>query len=264
MNEELYQEEIGKLLAERNVLHAEACQVWTHVPDGYKLASVGNPVEAVRLMVEGLAVLAADGAALRERLAAVEKAFADAEQDRFADIQTALARERARVEAEFERLRAEVASGLCSENGKWLTATEKTTNSAIESALRAIDAARERLMGAPVTVATEKAKCTCPGPERDWDDCPSCFESAVEEQHGVDGKRLLEGETRKQWRARKVGGSYQYTGTVVAEFLTTSGQPRIVLEFDAPVQGMLFIYNRDQVEEIGEQPENERLMGETK
>jgi len=216
VNDELYQEEIGKLLAERNVLHAEACQVWTHVPDGYKLASVGNPVEAVRLMVEGLAVLAADGAALRERLAAVEKAFADAEQDRFADIQTALARERARVEAEFRRLRAEVASGLCSENGKWLTATEKTTNSAIESALRAIDAARER---------------------------------------------LLEGETRKQWRARKVGGGYQHTGTVVAEFLNTSGQPRIVLEFDDPVQGMLFIYNRDQVEEIGERPENERLMG---
>jgi len=111
VNEELYQEEIGKLLAERNVLHVEACQVWTHVPDGYKLASVGNPVEAVRLMVEGLSVLAADGAALRERLAA-------AEQDRLSSVadmvrqlavcealkQAALAQERARVEAEFARL----------------------------------------------------------------------------------------------------------------------------------------------------------------
>jgi len=61
-----------------------------------------------------------------------------------------------------------------------------------------------------------------------------------------------------------VGGSYQHTGTVVAEFLNTSGQPRIVLEFDTPVQGMLFIYNRDQVEEINEPSETERLTGGTK
>lgn len=214
MNDELYQEEIGKLLAERNVLHAEACQVWTHVPDGYKLASVGNPVEAVRLMVEGLAVLAADGAALRERLAAVEKAFADAEQDRFADIQTALARERARVEAEFEGLRDDPLPEINFNN--WDEEGARLLQDWAFRQLDAIDAARER---------------------------------------------LLEGETRKQWRARKVGGSYQHTGTVVAEFLNTSGQPRIVLEFDDPVQGMLFIYNRDQVEEIGERPENERLMG---
>lgn len=47
---------------------------------------------------------------------------------------------------------------------------------------------------------------------------------------------------------RKVGGSFQHTGTVVAEFRTAAGEPRIVLEFDAPVTGMLHVYRPDQVE----------------
>lgn len=51
-------------------------------------------------------------------------------------------------------------------------------------------------------------------------------------------------------RVRKVGGSYQHTGTVVSEFETTSGEKRIVLEFDVPVQGLLFILKPEQVEEI--------------
>lgn len=51
-------------------------------------------------------------------------------------------------------------------------------------------------------------------------------------------------------RVRKTGGSFQHTGTVVAEFNTTAGEPRIALEFDAPVQGMLHIYRPDQVEVI--------------
>ena len=49
-------------------------------------------------------------------------------------------------------------------------------------------------------------------------------------------------------RVRKVGGSFQHTGVVVAEFHTTAGQLRIVPEFDAPVDGMLHIYRPDQVE----------------
>lgn len=49
-------------------------------------------------------------------------------------------------------------------------------------------------------------------------------------------------------RVRKIGGSFQHTGTVVAEFTTTAGEPRIVLEFDAPVAGMLHVYRPDQVE----------------
>ena len=49
-------------------------------------------------------------------------------------------------------------------------------------------------------------------------------------------------------RVRKVGGSFQHTGVVVAEFHTTAGELRIVLEFDAPVDGMLHIYRPDQVE----------------
>ena len=51
-------------------------------------------------------------------------------------------------------------------------------------------------------------------------------------------------------RVRKSGGSFQHTGVVVAEFHTTAGELRIVLEFDAPVDGMLHIYRPDQVEVI--------------
>lgn len=55
------------------------------------------------------------------------------------------------------------------------------------------------------------------------------------------------------YRVKKVGGSFQHTGTVVAEFVTTEGNPRIVLEFDAPVNGMLHIYRPDQVEILADQ-----------
>lgn len=48
-------------------------------------------------------------------------------------------------------------------------------------------------------------------------------------------------------RVRKTGGSFQHTGVVVSRFHTTAGEPRIVLEFDAPVDGMLHIYRPDQV-----------------
>ena len=51
-------------------------------------------------------------------------------------------------------------------------------------------------------------------------------------------------------RVSKVGGSFQHTGVVVAEFTTTAGELRIVLEFDAPVDGMLHIYRPDQVEVV--------------
>ena len=51
-------------------------------------------------------------------------------------------------------------------------------------------------------------------------------------------------------RVRKAGGSFQHTGIVVAEFHTTAGELRIVLEFDAPVDGMLHIYRPDQVEVV--------------
>lgn len=51
-------------------------------------------------------------------------------------------------------------------------------------------------------------------------------------------------------QVRKSGGSFQHTGVVVAEFHTTAGEHRIVLEFDAPVAGMLHVYRPDQVEVI--------------
>ena len=49
-------------------------------------------------------------------------------------------------------------------------------------------------------------------------------------------------------RARKVGGSYQADGTVIAEFTTLDGLPRVVFEFDEP-RGMLHIFSPDQIVE---------------
>lgn len=51
-------------------------------------------------------------------------------------------------------------------------------------------------------------------------------------------------------RVTKVGGSFQHTGTIVATFFTSACQARLVLEFDAPVQGMLHIYRPDQVKRL--------------
>lgn len=52
--------------------------------------------------------------------------------------------------------------------------------------------------------------------------------------------------SNQQERARKVGGSYQADGMVVARFKTTAGLDRVVFEFDEP-KGMLHIFNADQV-----------------
>ena len=48
----------------------------------------------------------------------------------------------------------------------------------------------------------------------------------------------------------KMGGSFQHHGYVVSEFTTMAGEPRIVLEFAYPVDGMLHIYRPDQVRVI--------------
>lgn len=47
-------------------------------------------------------------------------------------------------------------------------------------------------------------------------------------------------------RARKVGGSYEADGWVVAEFKTMAGAIRYVFEFDNPA-GMLHIFNGTQL-----------------
>lgn len=54
----------------------------------------------------------------------------------------------------------------------------------------------------------------------------------------------------KKEKARKTGGSFQHSGTIVSRFRTLAGQERVVLEFDAPVAGMLHIYRPDQLEII--------------
>lgn len=52
-------------------------------------------------------------------------------------------------------------------------------------------------------------------------------------------------------RARKVGGSYQATGTILAVFITRNGEQRFVFDFDEP-PGLLHIFGPAQIEPIEE------------
>lgn len=63
--------------------------------------------------------------------------------------------------------------------------------------------------------------------------------------HSITAK-LLPGQ-----RAKKVGGSYQATGTIVSAFTTLKGHERFVFEFDQPA-GMLHIFGPEQVEPLVE------------
>lgn len=47
--------------------------------------------------------------------------------------------------------------------------------------------------------------------------------------------------------ARKIGGSYQANGAVVARFKTRAGLERVVFEFNEP-KGMLHIFTPEQIE----------------
>jgi len=47
--------------------------------------------------------------------------------------------------------------------------------------------------------------------------------------------------------ARKIGGSYQADGAVVARFQTRAGLERVVFEFNEP-KGMLHIFTPEQIE----------------
>lgn len=50
-------------------------------------------------------------------------------------------------------------------------------------------------------------------------------------------------------RARKIGGSYQANGTIVAVFKTLAGKERVVFEFSEP-NGLLHIFNINQIEPL--------------
>jgi len=54
-------------------------------------------------------------------------------------------------------------------------------------------------------------------------------------------------QARTEQPARKVGGSYQADGWIVARFTTRSGAQRVVFEFVEPA-GMLHIFSVEQVE----------------
>lgn len=51
--------------------------------------------------------------------------------------------------------------------------------------------------------------------------------------------------------ARKIGGSYQAEGVIVARFKTREGLERVVFEFNEP-RGMLHIFSTEQVEILDE------------
>lgn len=55
-------------------------------------------------------------------------------------------------------------------------------------------------------------------------------------------------------RARKVGGSYQATGTILAVFITRNGEQRFVFDFDEP-PGLLHIFGPAQIELMEETSE---------
>ena len=57
-------------------------------------------------------------------------------------------------------------------------------------------------------------------------------------------------------RARKVGGSYQANGTVVAAFKTLLGKQRYVFELDE-FAGMLHIFNHEQLEPLNNESQSE-------
>ncbi|MBK8184873.1 MAG: hypothetical protein IPK63_19105 [Candidatus Competibacteraceae bacterium] len=52
-------------------------------------------------------------------------------------------------------------------------------------------------------------------------------------------------------RARKVGGSYQATGTILAIFITRDEEQRFVFDFDEP-PGLLHIFGPAQIEPMDE------------
>lgn len=56
---------------------------------------------------------------------------------------------------------------------------------------------------------------------------------------------------------RKVGGSYEAQGLVVADFHTSSGERRVVFEFSSP-PGMLHIFNLKQLELVSTPDESPR------
>lgn len=55
-------------------------------------------------------------------------------------------------------------------------------------------------------------------------------------------------------RVRKVGGSYEANGTVVASFKTRAGKQRYVFDFDTPA-GLLHIFGPAQIELMEETSE---------
>lgn len=57
---------------------------------------------------------------------------------------------------------------------------------------------------------------------------------------------------------KKIGGSYQATGRVVAAWESDDGSPRYVFRFDNPA-GMLHIFNETQLESCDTSPTNTTL-----
>ena len=108
-----HEEEIARLRAENAALQNEARQIWAQVPDGYKLSSGARPLEAIRLMVEGLWAMSEELRALRaenerlDRLAWDYRGELDQAQEEIARLQSGIAALREQWQARQDAWKAE-------------------------------------------------------------------------------------------------------------------------------------------------------------
>ena len=87
-----HEEEIARLRAENAALQNEARQIWAQVPDGYKLSSGARPLEAIRLMVEGLWAMSEEVRALRAENASLDRIATDYYERLTGEVQEEIAR----------------------------------------------------------------------------------------------------------------------------------------------------------------------------
>lgn len=100
-----YQEEIARLRTENAALQNEARQIWAQVPDGYKLSSGARPLEAIRLMVEGLWAMSEELRALCTENARLDRIAMDY-YERFTDAQEEINRLQSGIAALREQWQA--------------------------------------------------------------------------------------------------------------------------------------------------------------
>lgn len=132
----------------------------------------------------------------------------------------------------------------------------QATDRAVIIAAALNDARRTILLG-PTKRPDGKTIAAAPQPPDDWapylKECETTLERLqreIADNHALLGllakARATASQAQAPQPARKIGGSYQADGAIVARFKTRAGDERVVFEFDTP-RGMLHIFNTDQV-----------------